>query len=68
MKAKLSMAFQDLRGKDGTVVIKNSRQGLIVTPHVTPKNPDTGPQRQIRGYSTRAAKTFEGLDSAKFAQ
>lgn len=61
MKARLSMAFQDLRGKDGNIVIKNSRNGLILTPLVTPKNPKTPAQRAIRGYFTRATQTYEGM-------
>ncbi|MCW5946809.1 MAG: hypothetical protein KIT74_07230 [Fimbriimonadales bacterium] len=61
MKARLSMAFQDLRGKDGNVVIKGSRNGLVLTPYVSPRNPRTGPQRAIRGYFRQSGKTFETM-------
>lgn len=68
MKARLSMAFQDLRGKDGNVVIKGSRNGLVLTPYVTPRNPRTGPQRSIRGYFRKSAQTFESMTPAQVAE
>ena len=61
MKGKLSMAFQDLRGTDGTVVIRKGRQGLVLTPHVTPRNPRTGAQMAMRGFLGRASKAYENM-------
>ncbi|HMS55781.1 MAG TPA: hypothetical protein PKA27_10305 [Fimbriimonadaceae bacterium] len=67
MKSRLSMAFEVLSGADGNVVARNTRNGVVLTPRVTPKNPKTLAQRNVRGYLTKAAKTFEGLDSAQNA-
>ncbi len=39
MKVKLSMAFEDLRGKDGNVVISKGRTGLMLRPLSRPRNP-----------------------------
>jgi hypothetical protein len=61
MKARLSMAFQDLRGKDGNVIIMASRNGLVLTPNVTRKKPRTMPQRAIRSYFRKSAKAFEAM-------
>lgn len=63
MKAKLSMAFEDLRGKDGNVVIRGSRTSLVLTPLRTPNNPDSANQRAVRAYFRTAAKTFATLTS-----
>jgi hypothetical protein len=61
MKAKLSMAFQDLRGKDGTVVIREGRSSLVVTPHVMPTNPRSMCQLNIRSNFRKSGKTFESM-------
>lgn len=67
MKAKLSMAFQDLRGKDGTVVIKKNRSGLTLTPHISPKNPQTAAQSFVRGNLSKASKTFRAFTASQAA-
>lgn len=59
------MAFEDLRGKDGNVVIRKGRNGLVLTPWVTPSNPRTGAQMAVRDYFTRATKAYEGLTSSQ---
>lgn len=65
MKAKLSMAFEDLRGKDGNVVITRKRSGLTLTPHTTPRNPKTESQVSSRRAMTLASKTFESMTVAQ---
>lgn len=65
MKAKLSMAFEDLRGKDGNVVIRGSRTSLVLTPLRTPNNPDSASQRAVRTYFRTAAKTYATLTSSQ---
>lgn len=65
MKARLSMAFEDLRGKNGTVVISKGPNGLALRPFVIPKNPNTQAQEAIRSYLTKAARTFKGLNSTQ---
>lgn len=65
MKAKLSMAFEDLRGKDGNVVIRGSRTSLVLTPLKTPNNPDSASQRAVRTYFRTAAKTYAALSSSQ---
>lgn len=59
------MAFQDLRGTDGNVVIRMGRNGLTLTPHVTPRNPRTAAQVDVRNNLTKAAKTFENLTTSQ---
>lgn len=59
------MAFEDLRGKDGQVVIRKGRNSLILTPWVMPSNPRTTAQRTVRGYLTRASKTYESLTTTQ---
>jgi len=61
VKAKLSMAFEDLRGKDGNVVISMSRTGLILRPRVKAANPRTAPQKSVRANLTKAAESFRAL-------
>lgn len=67
MKAKLSMAFEDLRGKDGNVVITKKRSGLTLTPHTTPRNPKTSAQSGVRRAMTLASKTYEGMTNGQVA-
>ena len=62
------MAFEDLRGKSGTVVMSKSRSGLVVRPRVKSKNPRTPAQQAIRSYMSKAAATFKGLTTAQVAQ
>jgi len=59
------MAFEDLRGKDGSVVIRNGRNGLVLTRWVLPSNPRTQAQTAIRDYFTRATKAYESLTVAQ---
>jgi hypothetical protein len=55
------MAFQDLRGRDGTVVISKTRNGLVTRPWVFPINPNSGPQEAARAALSKAARTFKGF-------
>lgn len=65
MKVKLSMAFQDMRGKDGTVVISKSRTGLVAKPRVRGRNPKTPAQASVRGNLAKAAATFKNFTTAQ---
>ena len=67
MKAKLSMAFEDLRGKDGNVVIRKGRSGLTLTPRRTPSNPKTVAQRSVRANLSKAARTFKSMTVSQAA-
>lgn len=67
MKASLSMAFEDLRGKAGTVVVSKSRSGLVVKPRVKGRNPQTPAQQAIRANLTKASAAYKGLTSAQVA-
>ena len=68
MKARLSMAFADLRGKSGTVVISKGRNGLVLRPRQTPDNPRTAAQVVVRGNFAKAARSFKGLSASNFNQ
>lgn len=67
MKAKLSMAFQDLRGKDGTCVIVMTRNGLALRADQNPSNPKTAAQTDVRENFSKASTTFRGLTSGQGA-
>ncbi|QYK56547.1 MAG: hypothetical protein KF733_03485 [Fimbriimonadaceae bacterium] len=67
MKARLSMAFQDLRGRDGTVVISKTRNGLACRPWVFPTNPNTAPQESARANLSKAARTFKNFTAQQVA-
>ena len=68
MKAQLSMAFEDLAGKDGSVVARRSKNGVILTPYVIPRNPNTNAQETIRGYFGKGARAFRALNNTQVAQ
>ena len=65
MKAELSMAFEDLRGKAGTVVIQGSREGLVIRPRVKGKNPRTAAQVIVRNNMTTAAGLYKNFTTAQ---
>ena len=67
MKASLSMAFEDMRGKAGTVVVQKSRTGLVVKPRVTSKNPRSGAQQSVRANLSKAAAAYKNLTTAQVA-
>jgi len=67
MKAALSIMFEDLRGKAGSVVLQKGRSGLSVKPRVTGKNPRTPAQQAVRGYMAKAAQTYRSLTPAQLA-
>jgi hypothetical protein len=59
------MAFEDVRGKDGNVVISKGRTGLVMRPRTTPRNPKTAAQDSVRAALSKAAKTYKGLTSTQ---
>jgi len=60
-KVQLSVLMNDIRGKAGTVVFTESREGLVMKPRVTPENPRTPKQVAVRQAFGRAAATFRNL-------
>lgn len=67
MKARPSMAFEELSGKDGQVVAVRSRYGTVLRPRTTPKNPKSAAQTFVRGNLTKAAKAFKSFNSTQLA-
>lgn len=67
MKAKLSMAFEDLRGKDGNVVISKGRTGLMLRPRVRGRNPKSAAQLSVRAALGKASGTFKAFTPAQVA-
>ncbi len=67
MKAALSIAFENLRGKAGNVVIQGGRSGLVLRPRVTSRNPSTAAQQSIRSAMSKAAATYSTLNSSQLA-
>ncbi|MBS1712697.1 MAG: hypothetical protein JST30_00020 [Armatimonadetes bacterium] len=54
-----------VRGKIGTVVFMNAKSGPTARVKAGVRNPKSLAQRAVRGYLSKAAKTFEGLTSAQ---
>lgn len=67
MKAATSIAFDDLRGRAGSVVVSKGRTGLVVKPRTTSKNPRTTPQQAVRSHFSKAASTFKNLTTTQLA-
>lgn len=67
MKAALSIAFEQLRGKAGTLVVSKSRSGLVVRNRTTPKNPRTKTQQAIRLAFAKATGVYKNFSSAQVA-
>jgi hypothetical protein len=59
------MAFEDLRGKAGTVVVSKGRSGLVIRPRKSGANPRTAPQEAIRSQLARAAVAYRALTPAQ---
>ena len=68
MKLRLSALVEDARGKDGNLVVRKGRTGLIATPRVTPKNPRSIGQTKARGNLDRSSKAFANMTTAQAAQ
>jgi len=68
MKARLSMAFEDLRGRDGNVVIAKGRSGLALRPYKGQRNPKTNAQTAVRANLTKAANTWKTFNLATATQ
>ena len=64
MKVKLSAMFNDVRGKDGTLVVRRSRSGLVATPRTTPKNPKSVAQVGSRNALSKGSRGFANLSAA----
>jgi hypothetical protein len=67
MKAKLSMAFADLRGKDGPVVIQKGKSGLKLTPRNRARNPKSTAQTSVRNNMSKSSKLFASMTTAQAA-
>jgi pyrophosphatase PpaX len=67
MKAKLSIAFEDLRGKAGTLYVTESRIGLQVKPRAAIHNPKTAAQTGTRTHFSRATHTYKSFTPEQVA-
>ncbi len=67
MLAVPSQMFSDLSGKSGTVVVRSTPQGHVITPHTRPSNPRTPAQTTTRGAFTNASEGWRGLTDAQRA-
>jgi hypothetical protein len=61
MKATQSMAFEQLSGKSGSVVIADTKSGLIIRPRTRPKNPKTPAQESVRLHLSTSATLFKNM-------
>lgn len=68
MKAKLSMAFENMRGKTGALTVQGGVTGLRVKSNSPVRNPKTAAQQQVRQNLSRATEVFKTLTQAQFDQ
>lgn len=64
-KIAYSAIVNEVRGKIGTVVFSSAKNGPTARVKAGVRNPDTGNQRAVRSYLTKAAKTFKGMTTAQ---
>lgn len=68
MKTRMSMAFDALSGKSGSVVVADTREGFIIRPRTIPADPKTPAQTAIRANLTTAARAFAGFSPTQYAE
>lgn len=67
-QANISVLLDGLRGKAGSVVFVNTKDGVVVRPRVTPANPRTAAQTEARSALGRSATMFKNMDPTVAAQ
>ncbi len=58
-----SAIVNEIRGKMGTDVFSRARSGPTARVKSSVSNPKTGPQRDVRSYLGKAAKTYKAMDA-----
>jgi hypothetical protein len=64
-KTQLGILVEDIRGKAGNTVFTKTKDGIVVKPRVTPANPDTPAQRQVRENLSKAATTWRNFTASQ---
>ncbi len=67
-QASISVLLEGLRGKAGSVVFVNTKDGVIVRPRVSPANPRTAGQISARSNLSHAATLFKNMTQANAEQ
>ncbi len=65
MKAGLGVMFTGASGKAANAVFRETSEGTIVGPRVTPRNPRTPAQQAVRAAMTKASQSFQTLTQAQ---
>lgn len=65
MKVKPSIAFEDMRGSAGGVTASKNKSRLYVKNRISPRNPRTTKQMNVRGNLTSNAKDWAALTQAQ---
>ena len=58
-QGSLGVLFNDIRGKAGSVVFAHSKDGTVIRPRVTARNPRTAAQVAVRTNLSRAAGAYK---------
>ena len=62
MKAKLSMAFEDLRGSDGNVTARMSRSGLTLVKKIRPRQAESVARSGVLANMDEIGEAYTSLD------
>lgn len=66
-QGNIGVLFNSLRGKAGSVVFANSKDGTVVRPRVSARNPQTPAQQAVRTALSKSAAAYKNLTSAQVA-
>ena len=66
-KIAFSPLVNEVRGKMGTVVFTNAKNGPTARAHGSVRNPKSLAQRAVRSYLSKAAKTFKTMTTTQAA-
>ena len=67
-QGNLGVLFNSLRGKAGSVVFSRSKDGTVVRPRVSSRNPRTPAQQLVRSALTKAAGSYKSLTAVNVAK
>jgi hypothetical protein len=64
-QGNLGVLFNSLRGKAGSVVFARSKDGTVVRPRVSARNPQTPAQQAVRLALSKSATAYKNLTAAQ---
>ena len=64
-QGNLGVLFNNLRGKAGSVSFARSKDGTVIKPRITVKNPRTPAQQAVRAALVTASRTYKGFTAVQ---